>query len=367
MPHDPYKGLYIHIPFCVMRCNYCDFMTHARDFNSPEIDEYIEKLVLDIRNSDELGEIETIYIGGGTPSYIGNKRLTSLLYALSTSINFEKVKEFTIEANPESLIENLVKDTYALGVGRISIGVQSFDDDILKMLGRAHDAKKAKDAVVIAKTRFENISIDLMCGIPGQSLESFKRSLEEAISLDVQHISIYPLSIEYNTPFYKWVMQKRIDDIDEDAQADHMELAEKMLEEAGYIHYEVANYAKPGFESKHNLSYWQAKPYLGFGVSATTMTQNSERRMRVTDDHVEDDLGLAQMVAEDMMLAARTKAGISFDLFEKAKVLIPDVEDKLQSIIDLGLLEVTDNALIPTKRGWMCGNELFERLMNLYG
>ena len=365
MPHDPYKGLYVHIPYCVMRCNYCDFLTHARDYYSPEIDEYVEKLVLDIRNSKELEDIETIYIGGGTPSYIGNKRLTSLLYSISTSINLSNVKEFTIEANPESLTENLVKDVYALGVDRISIGVQSFDDDILKLLGRAHDSKKAEEAIKIAKTRFDNVSIDLMCGIPGQSIESFKESLDKAISLDVQHISVYPLSIEYNTPFYKWVSQKRIDDVDPDVQADHMELAEQMLEDAGFVHYEIANYARPGFESKHNLSYWASKPYIGFGTSATTMTQNSERRMRVTDNHVEDDLYPPQMVAEDMMLAARTKAGISFELFERAKEHIPDVEEKLQEIIDLELLAVTDNALVPTKRGWMCGNELFGRLMDL--
>ncbi|MDO5328854.1 MAG: radical SAM family heme chaperone HemW [Coriobacteriia bacterium] len=365
MPHDPYKALYIHIPYCVQRCNYCDFATSARDFDSPEIDEYVESLVLDIKKSEELSDIETIYIGGGTPSYIGSKRLTSLLYALSTSMNLSQVKEFTMEANPESLTSGLVKDVFALGVDRISIGVQSFDDDLLYMLGRAHDSARAIEAVDIAKERFKNISIDLMCGIPGQSIATFKKSLQQAIDLDVQHVSIYPLSIEHNTVFYKRWAKGQMPSINEDEQADHMELAEQMLEAAGFVHYEIANFARSSFESKHNLSYWQGKPYLGLGYMATTMTQNAERRMRVTANHVEDDLNPAQMVAEDMMLAARTKAGISMDLYDRATKLIPDTKKKMQHIIDLGLLDVEENALVPTKRGWMCGNDLFLMLLDL--
>lgn len=368
MPHDPYKSMYIHIPFCVMRCNYCDFNTKARDLNSPEIDEYIEKIISQIRKfskEDELGCLETIYIGGGTPSYVGSKRLSSLLYAISLSVNLENVTEMSIEANPESVDESLVKDIWALGVNRISMGVQSFDDDILKMLGRAHNADTARRAIYMIKKRFNNFSIDLMCGIPGQSLECFNSSLKEAILLDVPHVSIYPLSIENNTVFNKWAAQGRIDPVNEDEQAEHMELAHKLLTEAGYVHYEVASYAKPGYECKHNLAYWTAKPYLGVGLSATTMTQNSERRMRVTDFNVEDDLNPKQMVAEDLMLCMRTKYGCSPDLLDKARSLIPNIDSEFDKLENLGLVKNDGNSWIPTHKGWMCGNDLYYKLLEL--
>ena len=258
MPHDPYKALYLHIPFCVQRCNYCDFHTCARKSDSPAISEYIEKLCIQIRKNAKQGElsnIETIYIGGGTPTHIGPKNLSSLLYMISTSVVLENVAEFTMEANPESVSANLLKDVFALGVNRLSIGVQSFDDTILQILGRAHNADDAKRAIVSAQERFENVSIDLMCGIPGQSEQVFEKSLNEAVSLGVQHVSIYPLSIEPHTPFQHMVMGGQMQDVDADVQADHMLLATDVLQKAGYEHYEVANYANPGYESKHNLAY----------------------------------------------------------------------------------------------------------------
>lgn len=368
MPHHAYKALYLHIPFCVSRCNYCDFCTMARDFDSPQIDEYVERLVFDIRKyskQDEFGQIKTIYIGGGTPSYIGQKRLSSILYALSLSLNLENVKEFSMEANPESLNENLIKDIWALGVNRISIGVQSFDNDILKMLGRAHDADIAKSAIEIAKSRFDNISIDLMCGIPGQSIDSFKSSLEAAIGLGVPHISVYPLSVEYNTVFYKWTAEGRIDKVDEDEQARHMELAAKMLKEAGYEHYEVASFAKPGFECSHNIAYWTGIPYLGIGSSATTMTQNDDRRMRVTDNNVDDDLNKKQMIAEDLMLGFRTKYGPSKETLDKGFKEFDQLEEVLNDLLDKNLIEKSGSLYVPTKDGWLCGNEIYSKLLEL--
>lgn len=368
MPHDDYKSLYIHIPYCVQKCNYCDFCSRVRDPESAEVKEYIEKLVGEIRKfskEGELGGLETIYIGGGTPSYIGSKNLSSLLYALSLSINLEKIQEFSIEANPESLNEELVKDVWALGTNRLSIGVQSFDNDILQMLGRAHDSQTAKKAIENAKIRFKNISIDLMCGIPGQSIETFEKSLQTAIDLNLPHISIYPLSIEYNTVFYKWKAQGKIDDINQDVQADHMELAANMLKNAGYVHYEVSSYAKPGFESKHNLSYWTGKPYLGLGESATTMTQNSERRMRVTDQHVEDDLDSKQMIAEDLMLSMRTCYGANAELVASAKENFTNFGEVIDHLIDYGLVQHKDSNIVPTKKGWLCGNELYSKLLDL--
>ena len=170
MAYDPYKALYLHIPFCVKRCGYCDFATSAVERDSPIIDEYVESLVMDIRRASregKLGAIETVYLGGGTPSYIGMRRLSMLLYALSMSMHLEPEVECTMEANPESLTAPMVRDIWALGVNRLSLGVQSFDDEVLRILGRAHDAEAARAAVRAAQERFENVSVDLMCGIPG--------------------------------------------------------------------------------------------------------------------------------------------------------------------------------------------------------
>ncbi|MEE0345849.1 MAG: radical SAM protein, partial [Adlercreutzia sp.] len=214
MAYDHYKALYLHIPFCVRRCGYCDFTTSAVERDSPAIDEYVESLVMDIRRASregKLGAIETVYLGGGTPSYIGMRRLSMLLYALSMSMHLEPEVECTMEANPESLTAPMVRDIWALGVNRLSIGVQSFDDEVLRILGRAHDAEAARAAVRAAQERFKNVSVDLMCGIPGQSAESFAESVREAVALGVNHVSVYPLTIEPHTPFDRAIMRGEMD------------------------------------------------------------------------------------------------------------------------------------------------------------
>lgn len=368
MPHEPYRALYLHIPFCVKRCNYCDFATQAIETDSPVIDEYIEQLVLQIRQKakeGELGHIETIYIGGGTPSYIGLSRLSMLLYTLSLSLRLEPDVECSMEANPESVNEHLIRDIWALGVNRLSLGVQSFDDDILALLGRAHSAQDAERAIICAQERFDNVSIDLMAGIPGQSDESFKSSVERALDLGVSHISIYPLTIEQNTPFYQQLMRGKLADTDDDVQAHHMQIAERLLREHGFERYEVASYAKPGYECKHNCAYWTGVPYLGLGVSAATMTQNDSRRMRIQDGQVTDDLNRAQMFAEDIMLGMRMSAGVSDELVEQAARELPKLTETLSSLVRRGFIEHSSSAWKPTETGWLCGNELYGEILDL--
>ncbi len=368
MPHDPYKALYIHIPFCVSRCFYCDFVTSALAQDSPDIDNYIEDICGQIRrksNEGELSNIETVYIGGGTPSYVGMNRLSMLLYTLITSMRLEPDIECTMEANPESLTENMVQDIWALGVNRLSLGVQSFNDRLLTILGRAHNANDARCALERAQRRFENISVDLMCGIPGQDVEDFLESLKEAIDFGVKHVSIYPLTIEDHTVFSDMVLREQIDEPDEDMQADMMRLAAKVLGAAGYERYEVASYAKPGFECRHNITYWTGKPYIGFGYSAVTMTQNSERRMRVQDDHVSDDLDPAQMMAEDLMLGMRMTCGVSDETVERAAFLLPTVKEVFSDLVEDGLVKHENGRWKPTDRGWLFDNELSGALFNL--
>ena len=312
MPHHPYKALYIHVPFCVKRCGYCDFATRAIDRDDPRIDAYVEQLVADVRRYSKQGElvdIESVYIGGGTPSHIGLSRLSSLLYALSVSMDLTREGlEFTMEANPESLNDRMVHDIWALGVNRLSLGVQSFDDGVLAILGRAHDAQRARDAVREAQDRFENVSIDLMCGIPGQSLESLEASVREAVQLGVKHVSMYPLTIEPHTAFDKAVLR---------------------------------------------------------GESATTMTQNDERRMRVTNNQVVDDLDRRQMEAEDLMLGMRMARGISDDRLAQACDFIPEAAATMQSLAEDGYVEHKNAAWRPTTQGWLCGNDLYSRLLDL--
>ncbi len=369
MPHHPYKALYLHIPFCVKRCGYCDFATRAVGRDSVEIDEYVEHMVRDLRRyakQGELFDIESVYIGGGTPSHIGMARLSSLLYALSVSVDLTREGlEFTVEANPESLDTRMVKDIWALGVNRLSIGVQSFDDNVLGILGRAHDAERARQAVAEARERFENVSIDLMCGIPGQSEESFEESLREAIGLGVSHVSVYPLTIEPHTRFYHDVMAGILEEPDDDVEADCMEISDRILAKAGFRRYEVASYAKPGFESKHNTSYWTGVPYLGIGESATTMTQNDERRMRVMNGEVVDDLNRRQMEAEDLMLGMRMARGVSDERIASAASIVDGVHEAFMELMDRGYIVHDGGRMVPTKLGWLCGNEMYGRLLDI--
>lgn len=368
MPHDPYKALYIHIPFCKSRCGYCDFFTQAIKPDAKKIDQYVEDLCLQIRRKAKEGELaalETVYLGGGTPSHIGLARLSMLLYTLSLSMRLEPDVECTMEANPESLTENMVRDIWALGVNRLSLGVQSFDDALLRTLGRVHDADAARRAVEVAQVRFENVSIDLMCGLPGQVTASFRASLAEAIALGVTHVSIYPLTIEERTPFAKLVRKGKMQLPDEDAEAEMMQIAAEELSSAGFVRYEVANYAKPGFESRHNTAYWTGKPYLGLGHSAATMTQNAERRMRVQDGQVTDDLDARQMLAEDLMLAMRMTRGVSEVRVAEAARILPDAQSAFDDLTRDGLVALDEGRYRPTDLGWLCGNELYGRIFDL--
>ena len=366
--HDPYRALYLHLPFCVRRCAYCDFATSAVAAESPEIDAYVEDLCLQVRRAarrGDLADIRTVYLGGGTPSHVGQARLSMLLYTLSLSMRLEPDVECSMEANPESLTVAMVKDIWALGVNRLSLGVQSFDDAVLAILGRAHDAAGAARAVEAAHERFENVSVDLMCGIPGQSRDSFAASVKRAIDLGVSHVSVYPLTIEPHTPFDRMVLAGEMPEPDDDVEADQMRLAADLLSAAGFLRYEVASYARPGFECAHNKAYWTGVPYLGLGRSAATMTQDASRRMRMQDGQVTDDLNAAQMAAEDLMLGMRMSVGASDEALARAAGLLPEVSTVFESLADKGLVVHTEGRWRPTERGWLCGNELYGAIFDL--
>ena len=365
---EPYRALYLHIPFCKRRCLYCDFATDAVPADDARIDAYVEQLVLDVRRASReglLGSVETVYLGGGTPSHIGLSRLSMLLYTLSLSMHLTPEVECTMEANPESLTPNMVRDLWALGVNRLSIGVQSLDDAVLRTLGRVHDAQQASSAIRMAQERFENVSADVMCGIPGQSRESLAETLRGLLELGVRHISVYPLTIEEGTPFDAMVEAGGLAEPDPDLQADMMLDAQRILQGAGMHRYEVANYAFPGFESRHNRAYWTGLPYLGLGRSAVTMRQGDGCRERLRDGQLEERLDGRQMAAEDLMLAMRMTQGVADAQVEAACAVLPDAGRVLGELARLGLVRHDAGRWRPTEQGWLRGNELYGRLLDL--
>ena len=368
---EAYRALYIHIPFCKSKCAYCDFESSATTPGDPAIEAYIDQLVLAIRaasRADLLGQIDTVYIGGGTPTYIGNKELSRLLYGLSLSMHLTPEVECTLEANPESLTEAMVKDLFALGVTRLSIGVQSFDDEVLRTLGRAHDAAQARDAIELAKIRFTNFSIDLMCGLPGQTEESFRASLEEAVNLGVPHISIYPLTIEEGTSLRARMDAGTFEETEEelaDRAAEMMLMAEHFLESKGFHRYEVASYALPGFECRHNKAYWTGKPYLGIGSAAVTMKQNDEVRIRLCQEEVQEALDRPQREIEDLMLGMRMAEGVSLEAVQKTDQLVPGTLATFRDLEREGYVCEDKGRFKPTEKGWLWGNHLYGRILDL--
>lgn len=363
-----FKALYIHIPFCKQRCRYCDFDTEAVDTSDPRIDAYIDDLILNLRRAareGKLASISTIYLGGGTPSYLGLARLTKLLYALSVSVSLNEEVELTMEANPESLTEAMVKDIWALGVNRLSIGVQSLDDEVLRRLGRVHSADQAREAIAIARSRFSNVSVDLMSGIPGQDSEAFAAHLREVVERGVTHVSVYPLTIEEGTPFAEDVEAGRMHEMHPDEQAIMMQMASGVLEPLGMPRYEVASYAYPGFECRHNMSYWTGVPYLGLGRSAVTMEQTPSKRRRIQDGELVEELDRRQMAAEDLMMAMRMTRGISEEELRDLALILPRVQLCVHELIGQHLVKREDGRYKPTLGGWLCGNVLFGKILEL--
>ena len=360
-----YQALYLHIPFCAQRCHYCDFNTRAVPADDPAMDDYIDGLIREIRSAARdglLADVRTLYIGGGTPSFLGHRRLVKLVYTLAVSMILHPETEFTIELNPESLTQAMARDLVSLGVTRFSIGVQSFDDELLSLLGRAHSAATAKKAIMIAQERISNCSIDLICGIPGQSEDSWRKTLATATKAGLAHVSVYPLSIEPDTALAYSVEQGGLADVDEDKQAQQMQLAAAALTAAGYQRYEVASYAKPGFECQHNIAYWTGLDYLGLGQGAAGMRNTAKGRQRLLNGQVIEELTQAQAAAEDLMLGMRLSRGVAVADLESAAQHLPTIKAAFAELLSLGLIEQSDNRYRPTQRGWLLGNQLYSRI-----
>lgn len=298
-------GIYIHIPFCKQKCNYCDFASYPAKLSRQ--DEYIDSLIGEM-SSRKGTPADTVYIGGGTPSVLSNENLVKLLTAVNNTFDLQSDTEFTVEVNPKTVDEDKAKIFKDYGVNRISIGSQSFCDNELECLGRIHTAEDTENTFNLLRANgFDNISLDLMYALPNQTMASLSESIDKVLSLNPEHISCYGLKYEKGTPFFKMLTDGKLAECDEDTFADMYELICSRLKENGFIHYEISNFAKAGRESRHNLKYWNLENYLGFGVSAASYENN--RRYTHTDDF--DRYSEACEFAEDYIVT-KTEAMSEF-------------------------------------------------------
>jgi oxygen-independent coproporphyrinogen-3 oxidase len=273
-------GIYIHIPFCKQRCTYCDFYKETGS-NNNQIDAFVDALIQEIQlrksylNGDD---ISTVYFGGGTPSVLNFNQFKKIFNVIYNCFNVEDDAEITMEANPDDLTEEYLKTLSPLPFNRLSIGIQSFNNTHLKKINRRHDAQQAKEAVLNARRHgFKNISIDLIYALPGQTIEDWRNQLEEAFKLDVEHISAYGLTYEEGTALWKQRNKGLVKVTEDEVTLQMFDYMRLQMSEKGFESYEISNYAKPGFRSRHNSAYWQFVPYLGLGPSAHSFDGKSRQ------------------------------------------------------------------------------------------
>lgn len=378
--------IYIHIPFCEAKCRYCDFNSYAG--KSKLIPGYVDALVneIEVRSRDrEISPPETIYFGGGTPSLLDAGDVERILGACGKHFGMKAQAEITLEANPGAIDKRKLLDFRAAGINRLSLGVQSFDDAMLKVLGRIHKAEQAEESYVVAgEAGFQNVNLDLMYALPGQSLERWRSDLDRAVALSPEHLSLYCLTLEEKTPLEREISSGKLAAPDPELAADMYQLAEQRLEEGGYDHYEISNWAKGGYPSRHNLACWHNLPYLGFGAGAHSyadgrrswnVDQPDEYMERVSGMVMAEGLGPAVEesevidrsleIAETMILGLRLIHGLRLDSFARRfKIDVMHVYGRqVGELTDLGLLEVTEEVLCLTPRGRLLGNEVFSRFL----
>jgi len=282
MTSETVTHLYVHIPFCARICPYCAFYKERAD--SSQTQRFCEALLREIETAEQRFplQLETIFFGGGTPTALTTAQLEYLLGGMRERLDLSRLVEWTLEANPGSVSSRKAKLLREMGVTRLSLGVQSWDDELLKLLGREHNAQQAEQSFrILRDAGFTNINIDLMFGLPGQTVDQWQATLEKTIALEPEHISTYCLTYEQDTEFFLRHARGEFRQ-DADADAEFFEITMATLEDAGYEHYEISNYARPGFESVHNRAYWLGEDYLGIGPSAVS-TIGMQRWQNVCD------------------------------------------------------------------------------------
>jgi oxygen-independent coproporphyrinogen-3 oxidase len=396
-------GLYVHIPFCETKCPYCDFNTYSGI--EPLMPAYVDALATEMEIwGAMLGRpaTGTVFFGGGTPSYLPAESLNRLMQTYSGAFEVAPLAETTIEANPGDITAEKLGSWLSSGVNRLSIGVQSFDDGLLRLLGRRHNAAQAEGAARLARSSgFRNLSLDLMFGLPRQTPGQWQASVERAVEIAPEHLSLYGLQLEHGTPLEAAVRTGAMPAPDDDLAADMYDAARDTLERAGYVHYEISNWARPGRESVHNLAYWKCQPYLGVGpgahsslggrrfanmkspksymaaVEAAAMA--SERRrpasaevagavdfMRTSGpvDFLEE-ISPATAAAETMMMGLRLRDGVADSEFRErhGAGLNERYPRVIEELVASGLVESDEIGVRLTRRGKLLGNEVFRRFV----
>ena len=339
------KHLYLHVPFCRTICYYCDFCHRIYDDKLVEL--WLDRLKREIEDTCR-DQYETIYIGGGTPTALSYEQLDRLLFLIEPYTS--EVQEYTIEVNPESLDEEKAKIFRKHHINRISMGVQSSDDALLKSLNRHHTFSDVKEGIsTLRRNGFGNISVDLMYSLPDQTMDGLEQSIDDVLKLDVEHISLYSLTIEENTVFGK----KGIRCLDEETEADMYELIERKFEENGYIHYEVSNFARKGRQSMHNMGYWNYEDFLGISMGAAgkignnryTNTRDLNRYLRQEDIRDENlYLEKNEMAFENIMMSLRTTYGLNIEEFNQKYNC--DLMQKYKKGVDNPAIAIEDGFLI---------------------
>ena len=369
------SSAYVHIPFCTQICYYCDF---SKVFikNQP-VDAYLEHLIQETR-SYEIGKLRTLYIGGGTPTALSAQQLAYLLTELPKVMDLSEVEEFTIEANPGDLDPDKIAVLKDSQVNRVSLGVQPFDNKMLKKIGRSHQEQDIYDNIRhLKQAGFDNISIDLIYALPGQTMDQVKENVAKAIDLDIPHMSLYSLILENHTVFMNRMRRGKLPLPKEELEAEMFEYIIEELEKAGFEHYEISNFSKPGFESRHNLVYWDNAEYYGLGAGASGYVDGiryknhgpirhyleavEAGKARITEEH----LTLEEKMEEELFLGLRKKTGVSKARFEEKFGVSFDQRygQVVASLTEQGLLVPDDKQVRMTKRGLFLGDTVAEKFI----
>jgi len=369
-----YPGLYLHIPFCIRKCRYCNFFSVTEQQRIPDfLTALLKEAVL---QRDVFDSFDTLYIGGGTPSLLTPDQLAYLLFHLRQNFEFSEEAEITLEVNPADIDVPVLERIRALGINRLNIGVQSFENAVLEFLGRRHNSTQALQAIYAAlQAGFDNVGIDLIYGIPGQSRDTWERTLQQAASLNIPHISCYQLTLEADTPLGKAHGQGLFNMPDNDELFEFFMDTAEFLEDSGYIHYEVSNFScGKSRMSRHNSKYWHHVPYLGLGPAAHSFDGNKMRweNVRSLEGYLQrlnngelpignyETLTSEDLQLESFFLGFRTRAGIDLGEFEDrfGFDLLAMKKRSLEPLLTAGHLKVTDGHLQPTRTGMVLADSL---------
>jgi oxygen-independent coproporphyrinogen-3 oxidase len=358
------SGIYLHIPFCKKACHYCNFhfstsMRHA--------DKMIAAIhaELQLRKKEAQRPVETIYFGGGTPSVLSKEHIVGMLDQVHQHYDVIQSPEITLEANPDDLTLEYMQALQEAGINRFSIGIQSFHDSELKLMNRAHNASQALSSVTLAKKEFDNVSIDLLFGNPNTTLDDWKRNLDHALQLEVPHISSYALTLEPKTALERFVDKGLVSLLDENVVEAQFHHLVDTLTQAGYDHYELSSFGKPGYHSQNNTGYWQGKTYLGIGPSAHgfdgnqrywNVSNNASYMQQITKGELPqtiEKLSVVDIFNESIMIGLRASWGVSLQAMENKLGLRyrQHLEDQAKRFMDEGLLHIENNALKTTRKG----------------